>query len=78
MSNNEYLVFCLNNNQSIHINKPIYFFDNINMSMTFAQIKSIRYFNKHVSHVDTNITFTAIITSDVNIKKYKRKFFYMC
>lgn len=75
-SNDEYLICCLNNGEDICIGKKIFFFEHMEKS-TFATIKSMRYFNKHISIINKNVTFTMVIQCKENIKKYKRKFFYV-
>jgi hypothetical protein len=73
---NEYLVTCINMNSKIIVNDTIYFFNNINTSMCFGKILSLRYFNKYIEKIDKNVAFTAKISYNNNLKKQKRNFFY--
>ena len=75
-NNDEYLICCLNNGEDIFLHNRVFFFESMEKS-TFATVKSMRYFDKHISRINENVTFTMIIQCKENIKKYKRKFFYV-
>lgn len=68
---NKYLMSCLNLNNILQSDVNIIFDNGVK-----AYLKTIRYFDKYIPLVDKNIIFTALIESEINLKKYKEKFFY--
>jgi hypothetical protein len=71
-TNNDYIVLLLNNSQNVTINSMFYGFIHTDESVALITIKSMRYFDMNISKVSENITFTAVISSKTELKKYKR------
>jgi len=73
-TNGNYLVTLLNGNNTTVKNKSkFYGFNHINDSICIINIESIMYFNKYIEIIDKPITFTAIISSKNDIRKFKRQ-----
>lgn len=71
-TNNSYIVLILSHDQIVKIGDYFNGFIHINEPIAFITIESLRYFNTCISKIDKNVTFTALIHSKADIRKYKR------
>ena len=69
--NDMYLVCCLNVNGHLQVDNTVIF-----TNFEQATVMSIRYFNKNKNIINKNVTFTAMLKSNNNLKKCKGNFFY--
>lgn len=74
-NNNKWLLTFLNIGLEIKINNSFYSFSNINTCVPIITILEMRYFDIHVIKIKDNITFSAIVKCECDLKKYKRMLF---
>ena len=74
--NENYVVSFVNINNTVNLGDKYYTFNHINNPIALIEIKELRYCDKYLRKIDKNITFTALISCDQNLKKYKRNLFY--
>ena len=75
-NNDTWLLLVLNNNCTIEKNNIFYSFNNVYASIPIITIVDIRYCDRYINQVNENITFTIIVKSNTDLKKYKRETFF--
>lgn len=75
-NDNKWLLLVLNNSCNINVGDTFYCFSHINNQIPVMNIIDMRYFDKHITELNENVTFTVVVETMDDLKKYKREVFF--